>query len=125
MYYISPKRKSETKTSNKSETKNNINSVEVNLKNKINDAFDDLELLKKEIFDVKGNNINVFSHMEVKVNKKASEGHDNFLSERFKNFINDNKDRNKDELKGDDDFANKSIFSKSKGSFNSIYSKFI
>jgi hypothetical protein len=80
------------------------NNTETNLKNKLNNAFNDLDLLKKELLNIRGNNENLFPQFNYKDNKKPpldKRGYSQefFSDERYQNVINKNKESNKDNNK--------------------------
>lgn len=80
-------------TDNSKSENDNYNS-EANLKNKLNNAFNDLDSLKKELRNIRGNNEIIIPHLNYKGTRNHSDKHDFFSDERYQHVINQIKESN-------------------------------
>lgn len=72
---------------------------ELNLRNKLNNAFSDLENLRKALKDIRSNNDNVMSGNNVHQKNKNSQKYDFFSDDRYNNVLNQIKQSNQDKDK--------------------------
>lgn len=100
----------------KSETENN---TEANLNNKLNNAFSDLDILKRELKTIRRNNDELIPQITYKSNKRPLNRPDLFSDERYKNVLTQIKESNTEKSK-----LNRPVnFSKEKQTYSNIDTK--
>ena len=74
----------------------NQGQLDLNLKNKLNNAFTDLESLRKALKDIRSNNDNILHNNDTKLKFKNTDKYDFFSDERYNNVLNQIKQSNQD-----------------------------
>jgi len=90
-YYTTPNKNKE------SESKEG--QTEINLRNKLDNAFTDLETLRKALKDIRKNNDNIITNNNGNNKSKNKEKYDFFSDERYNNVLNQIKESNQDKNK--------------------------
>lgn len=78
---------------------NNQGQSELNLRNKLNNAFSDLENLRKALKDIRSNNDNIVAGAIANTQNKNNDKYDFFSDDRYTNVLNQIKQSNQEKSK--------------------------
>lgn len=88
-----------TSSNQNKDSETNQAQSELNLRNKLNNAFTDLESLRKALKDIRKNNDNIISNNQNKRKNNDKDKYDFFSDERYTNVLSQIKKSNQDKSK--------------------------